>query len=434
MSSSRKLEPNDIVVPPGYKVDVFTEGLNTPINLVFTDTGEILVADAGVTDGNGKVLRHTQMGFVVVADGFFPPLTGINHYNGNIYVSHRGFITIIKPDGKKEDVLAGLPSWGDHHNNRVVFGPDGKMYFGQGTATNSGIVGEDNRWVKKYPFFHDYPGQRICLVGQNFVTNNFLTLSADDKAYTGAYSPFGVPTTQGEKVEGITAASGSILRANPDGSRLELVAWGLRNPFRIKFDSHNRLFATNHGMDERGSRHIANSPDEFQRIRPGVWYGWPDYTGGYPVTLPHFNPESKDQPTFLLSQHPMRPPSPVAVFPPHSAAMGFDFNYNPDFGPIGDVFAAEFGSEAPGTTGGRPLPQVGHRVSRIELKTGKRKNFAINRSGFAATHTGDGGLERPIDVVFGPSGDLFVLDMGLTPEGANFIPNTGVVWRITRQQ
>ncbi len=433
MNGTRNLNPNDIVVPSGYKVDVLAEGLNAPINLVFTETGEMLVADAGVTDGNGKVLKHTQRGFVVVSDGFSPPLTGVNHYKGNIYVSHRGLITIIKPGGQKEDILAGLPSWGDHHNNRVIFGPDGKMYFGQGTATNSGIVGEDNDWVKKYPFFHDYPGARIRLAGQNFVSDNSLTQFSGDKAYTGAYSPFGVPTNWGEKVKGITAASGSILRANPDGSQLELVAWGLRNPFRIKFDRHNRLFATNHGMDERGSRHIANSPDEFQRIRPGVWYGWPDYTGGYPVTLPQFKPEGMPQPTFLLAQHPMRPSLPVAVFQPHSAAMGFDFNYNPDFGSIGDVFVAEFGSGAPGTTGGKPLPQVGHRVSRIDLKTGRRKNFAINRSGYAATHTGGGGFERPIDVVFGPSGDLFVLDMGITRKGEGFIPNTGVVWRITRQ-
>lgn len=46
---------------------------------------------------------------------------------------------MVKADGSKQDVLTGLPSWGDHHNNRVVFGPDGYMYFGQGTATNSGV-------------------------------------------------------------------------------------------------------------------------------------------------------------------------------------------------------------------------------------------------------------------------------------------------------
>lgn len=97
--------------------------------MVFTDRGEILIADSEVTSGSGKVLKLISSGFEVIAEGFNSPLTGINYYCGNIYVSHRGFITVIKPDGTKENVLEGLPSWGDHHNNRVVFGTDGKMYF-----------------------------------------------------------------------------------------------------------------------------------------------------------------------------------------------------------------------------------------------------------------------------------------------------------------
>ena len=133
----------------------------------------MLVADSGITDGNGKVLKLTKQGFTVIADGFNPPLTGITEHQGDIYVAHRRYVTKIQPDGTKKDIIGGLPSNGDHHNNRVVFGPDGKMYFGQGTATNSGVVGKDNSWVKEHPFFHDYPGARITLKGQNFTTSDF---------------------------------------------------------------------------------------------------------------------------------------------------------------------------------------------------------------------------------------------------------------------
>lgn len=432
LGGQRALNPEDIAVPSKYKIEVFHEGLTAPINLVFTDHGDMLLADAGVTDGNGKVLRYTQNEFVVIAEGFNPPLTGINVYLGNIYVSHRGAITVVKPDGQKQDVLSGLPSWGDHHNNQVVFGPDGKMYFGQGTATNSGVVGDDNRWVKKYPFFHDYPGASIRLTGQNFSSKNLLSQAGNERLLTGVYSPFGVPTQPGEWTKGLTKASGSILRANLDGSQLELVAWGLRNPFRIKFDRNHRLFASNHGNDERGSRPIANAPDEFQWIRSGAWYGWPDYSGGMPVTMPQFKPDGKPQPIFLLAEHPMQPPVPIANFAPHSAIMGFDFNYDADFGTVGEVYIAEFGSEAPGTTGGKPAPKVGHRVSRFDLKAGRIKNFAINRSGLAASESGTGGLERPIDVVFGSDGHMYILDMGITAGFGKLIPNTGVIWRVTR--
>ena len=433
-SHTRKINPGDIRVPKDYRVEVFAEGLNTPINMIFTPNNEIYLADAGVTDNNGKVLKYINNAFEVIADGFSPPLTGINYLNGNIYVSHRGKITVVKPDGSKVDILEGLPSFGDHHNNQVIFGLDGKMYFGQGTATNSGVVGEDNKeWVKKHPYFHDFPGENITLNGYNYKSDNFLTVAEDDKEFTGAFSPFGVKSQYGEVGKGITATSGSILRANIDGSNLELVAWGLRNPFRLKFDRFNRLFSTNHGMDVRGSRPVDNSPDEIYLIHPDVWYGWPDFTGGLAVTLPIFKAENKPSPKFLLSAHPMIPPRPFSVFTPHAAIMGFDFNYTYKFKHYGDVYIAEFGSEAPRTTGGKPLPGVGHRVSRIDMNSGLIYTFAINKSGYAASYTEGGGFERPIDVVFGPDENMYIVDFGLGSEGHHgFEANTGVIWKITR--
>lgn len=433
MPEGRRLNPEDIAVPSKYRVEVFARGLAAPISLVFSDAGEMLLADAGMTDGNGKVLKYKSGSFQVIADGFSPPLTGIAARRGEIYVSHRGSITIVKPDGKKQDILTGLPSWGDHHNNQVEFGPDGKMYFGQGTATNSGVVGDDNRWVKKYPLFHDYPGTSVRLTGQNFVSPNVLTPAVTQNAVTGAFSPFGVSTRPGEMIKGMTAAAGSILRANPDGTQLELVAWGLRNPFRIKFDRANHLFASNHGMDERGSRPIANSPDEFHRIQPGAWYGWPDYSGGQPIAHPQFRPKGKPQPTFVLAQHPMHPLRPIANFTPHSATMGFDMNYDPDFAPAGEVFIAEFGRGSPDPADEKLAVDVGHRVSRINLRTGQVKNFAVNRSGYAASKTGGGGFERPIDVAFGPSGGMYVVDMGISYGFGNFRPGDGVIWLITKK-
>lgn len=63
---------------------------------------------------------------------------------------------------------------------------------------------------------------------------------------------------------------------------------------------------------------------------------------------------------------------------PRSAIMGFDFNYNKDFGHYGDAYIAEYGSEAPETTGGKPLPRGDHRVLRIDMKTGAVVTFAMN--------------------------------------------------------
>lgn len=75
----RKTNPIDIAVPPGYQVKVFAIGLTTPINIVFSGRGEMLVADSGVTDGNGKVLLLTSRGFEVLAEGSTPRLPGLIH-------------------------------------------------------------------------------------------------------------------------------------------------------------------------------------------------------------------------------------------------------------------------------------------------------------------------------------------------------------------
>lgn len=430
----RKADPNDIALPQGYSIEVFATGLTTPINIIFDAQDQMYVADAGVADGSGKVYRYEGGGYRLLAEGFNPPLTGITYYEQMIYVAHRGTVTVLRPDGTRQDILKDLPSKGDHHNNKVEFGPDGKMYFGQGTATNSAVVGEDNTsWVKKYPDFHDSPGADITLAGQNFTTRG---LNPGTTVSTGAYKAFGTPSRPGEVIKGVIKTSGSVLRANPDGTNLEMVAWGLRNPFRMRFDRQGRLFTTNHGMDVRGSRPVDNSPDEFHEVKQGTWYGWPDYTGGFPVTNPAFKPANLPQPEFLLAKHPMIPPKPFAGFETHAAVMGFDYSRSADFPAIGDAFIAEFGSEAPETTGGKPSPYVGHRVSVISMTTGQVYTFAMNKSGMAASSSGGGGFERPIDAVFGPDNALYVADFSFSPENEpdEFIPNTGVIWRIRKNR
>lgn len=432
----RYLNPDDINLPPGYTIEVFAQGLNTPSGILFTEDGDMYIADNGLVTGNPSVLRLVGGNFEVVADSFNIPLSGINYLEGNLYVSHRGMITVIRRDGTREDIITGLPSFGDYSNSRVVFARDGTMYFGVGTATNSGVVGLDNLWIYEHPFIFDQPGDYILLKGQNYETRNILISRSNEIVRTGAFSPFGVPNRAFELRKGVTRASGSILRANLDGTGLELVAWGLRNPSYLQFDESNRLFLSNNGYEVRGSRPIANAPDEFQLISQGVWYGWPDYAGGEPVTLARFRPEGGEQPEFLLVNQPNIPPKPFDVFPPGSMITGFDFNYNPSFGPYGDVYIAEFGSIRRDLDGVSipPYSGVGHRITRIDMRTGGVSTFAINRSGFPTYLTREGGLNRPTDLSFGPDGAMYVVDMGSNSiENPNvFLPNSGVIWKISR--
>ncbi|MHB8128252.1 MAG: PQQ-dependent sugar dehydrogenase [Mobilitalea sp.] len=431
----RYVNPSDIQIADEYKVEVFAERLDSPISMLFTEDGYMIIAESGLTSGNPRILLLVEDHFEVIADQFNIPITGINYYNGVIYVSHKGFITVVNLDGSRINIIAGLPSNGDYYNNRVVFGSDDKIYFGQGTATNSGVVGVDNQWVFLAPLSCDYPGDYITLYGQNFETYNMLIEHAlDEIAYTGAFSPYGVPNLPYEPRKGVAKASGSILRANLDGTELELIAWGFRNPSYMKFDKMNRLFVSNNGYEVRGSRPIANALDEFYIVLPDIWYGWPDYSGGLPITLPRFAPEGGVQPEFLLMKHPNIPPRPFTTFPVNSGIRGFDFNYTA-FGSEGDAYIAEFGGRRILVDGVvSSYAGVGHRISKIDMITGVVSAFAWNKSDYPASATGGGGFERPADVVFGPDGAMYVLDMGLdaSVNPDDFVPNTGVIWKIIK--
>ncbi len=90
----------------------------------------------------------------------------------------------IAMDGKIQVLVSNLPSIGDHHTNGPVV-KDRYIYFGQGTATNSAVVGEDNKnfgWLLRHKDFYDIPCADIVLNGVNYVSPNVLSNNSNDKA------------------------------------------------------------------------------------------------------------------------------------------------------------------------------------------------------------------------------------------------------------
>lgn len=233
-------------------------------------------------------------------------------------------------------------------------------------------------------------------------------------------------------------ASGSIVKANADGSNLELVAWGFRYISYLDFDAQYRLFVSNNGYDNRGSRPIHNAYDELHHVpvEQNIWYGWPDYSAGEPITLPKFKPEGKKQPEFLLTSHLNTPPKPFSVFPPDSNIMGFDFNKSQLFGQPNDIFITEYGNlKVDDEQNDIPYyPSRGCKISKINSLTGQSFTFAINKTGIPASLSNSGGFGRLTDLAFGPDHALYILDKGICSMSyPNYIiPNTGVIWRVTK--
>src|SRR5438105_693642 len=293
-----------------------------------------------------------------------------------------------------------------------VVGPDGFVYFGQGTATNSGVVGPDDArfgWLYRHPNFHDIPARDIKLAGHNFTSDNPLTRNdKKDTVETGAFMPFGTPSYEGQVVKGQTLCTGAVLRVRAEGGDPEVVAWGLRNPFGLAFSPDGTLYVTENSYDVRGSRPVWGAGDVLWAVSttdPGRWYGWPDFHGSTPLTKSdHYGaPFRKRAPKFLLAEHPGTPPDPVLKFGVHSSSNGIDFCRNPSFGYEGQAFVAQFGDMAP--TVGKVIAPVGFKVVRVDVQNGTVDTFATNRGkNGPASRLKRGGLERPTAVKFDPDG------------------------------
>jgi glucose/arabinose dehydrogenase len=447
----RRYEAADVAVPPGYRVELMAARLTFPTGVAFGDDGTPYVVESGYSYGEAFTtprLLHVLPGggTDVVAEGEDNgPWNGVAFADGAFFVSeggvlHGGRILRVERDGTTRVLAKGMPSHGDHHTNGPVVS-DGWVYFGQGTVTNSGFVGEDAAqfgWLGRHPEAHDVPCRDVTVAGRNFMTDNPLTPDPHDRAVTGAFSAFGTPARPGQVVRGQLPCSGAIMRVRTDGRDLELVAWGFRNPFGLAFAPDGRLFATDNGYDERGSRPVFGAADVLWEVRAGQWYGWPDFAEGRPVSLARYGAGSTPRPKLLLQVEPGQPPAPAAYLAVHSSSDGLDFSRSATFGHVGDAFVAQFGDQAPVV--GKVTRPVGFKVVRVELATGAVEDFAVNRgdANGPASRLGRGGLERPVAARFDPGGAaLYVVDFGvLTMDagGSHPVAETGALWRITRTE
>lgn len=424
--------PSAIHVPSGYKVEVYASDVSVPTTAIF-DGNDLIVAESGAEKtAQPRVIRIKPSGQqeILASTGLLPPVTGLLMVKGRLYISHETKISYVE-NGILHDILTDLPSLGDHENNKMALGSDGRIYFGQGTVTNSGVVGLDNfafGWLQKHTTIHDTPCQDITLNGENFTTNSPLS-SPSGKVITGAYHSYGQESRPGEVIKGNPKCNGAILSVNPDGSDLQVVAWGMRNPFGVAVDTSGQLWTTYHGADERGSRNIANDPDYLVKVQQGAWYGWPDFFNGKPAN--EMTDPLKPQAPLLLKTHPQLS-TPYLTFPSHSAANGLVFSPGGIFGYDGQAFVAEYGTYSI-LTSGVNITLPGFKIVSVNLQDKSIQDFASNMLPGPAYLNQSGGLNRPSDVLFGPDNSMYVIDWGASTigtEGLKYVPESGTIWRI----
>jgi glucose/arabinose dehydrogenase len=455
---------------PGYTIEPIIWNLTLPTSVTFDNENNMYIAEAGFVYGGlqpiPRILKvDSQSGniSILVDRKLNGPITDIEFYDGKIYVSHRGIISTVEPDsGLVKDIIIGLPSTGDHHNNQIAIGTDNRIYFGQGEATNSGVVGEDNfrlGWLKTAPQFHDTPAKNITLTGENFVTANPLTAESNDTTATGAFVPFGTSTYKGQVIPGNIKCNGCILSANLDGTDITLVGWGFRSAYGIAFlpNDPTKLLVTVNGADERGSRPITNDTEKIYSIdisssnssQLGKFYGWPDFLGNAePVTDPKFQVKNLPPLQFVMQNHPPVE-KPLLELKVGSALAQIDFsssyNNTNDFGLKDMAFIAEFGimvpiSHSPWSIKNQKQEIVGQKVVIFNLQNKSYSDFiSLNKPDTSF---------RPVGIAFNKNENaLYVTSIGkveirttlpndnsieLSEPSPWYYPNTGIIWKVTK--
>lgn len=212
--------PETVVVPEGFGVSVFAEGLSDPRMMTVGPDGEVYVAERGA----GRIIRLPDRdddgvfdGIEVVADELSQPSSLAFHRDGSLYVGEtRRVVRLVlggeppRADGV-EVVVDGLPS-GGHNTRTVLFSPDWEwLYVSVGSSCNV-CIEEDSRRA-------------------------------------------------------------TILRYRPDGSEASVYATGLRNAVGITFrPGTDELWATNNGRDWLGDD---QPPETVYVVEQGDDAGWP---------------------------------------------------------------------------------------------------------------------------------------------------------------
>lgn len=452
-----------VQAPEGFRAVLVVEGLNYPSSIAWDGGGQLYVLESGtvpIPTLHPKILKAGASGLEEVRiDGGIPgtQAVGIAFHDGWLYLSHEEKegtwgVSRVRPEGGRlEPVVSQIPSRGDHWVNYPVFDAKGTLWFGVGSATNSGVVSShdpvDKKWIKKRPDAHDIACHDLVLRGSKFTEDD--ALAPGTRSTTGAYQPY---RSSGEtKIAGQVPCTGALFRLPAGASKPELVAWGFRNPVALAVDASGTVYVGMQGADIRGTRPVRDDPDAVYRAKAGAWYGWPDFSADLrPLTDPAFRPPDRFlsanpnalEPVIDREKSGLAAPDRgllVGTTEPHAALGGMTLV--PASGPFarwaGQLLLSEMGDFKPATDPAEPDKRAGFQVEALDPSTGRRTVFARNRGtgpADAASHIDrPDGFERPVDVKIGPDGLVYVVDFGAfesTEKSGKVFPKTGRVFRI----
>jgi len=302
--------------------------------------------------------------------------------DGHLYVAERGAGRIVRLPDRDGDGVADaveVAASGLSAPSSIAFYRDGSLY-----------VGETTRVLRLTE--SDQPGvfdqAEVIITGLPSGGHNTRTIlfSPDGETlFVSVGSSCNVCIEQDER-------RAAIVQYNPDGTGQAIYAQGLRNAVGLAFrPGTDELWATNNGRDWLGDD---QPPETVYAVGQGDDAGWPRCHAGR-IVDPDYGDEEACQGVAL----------PAVEMQAHSAPLGLTFYTGEQFPEAyrGDLFVAFHGSW------NRSNP-TGYKLVRIPIRDGKPGAVEDFAAGWLRPDGSQWG--RPVDVITGSDGSLFVSDDG----------------------
>lgn len=246
-----------ISVPPGFRVELIRSALpeeGSWVSMAFDPSGRITLG----MEKKG-LLRLTLSGSgeqkMEVIEDTLLECRGLLYAHGALFANANNTKALFRLDDTDKDgifetrkELVRTGGGVGHGRNHIKLGPDGAIYVAHGNNV---------------------------LLPTTLSPASPLRYYADDQLIPNPWD--------GSMFDGdVKLPAGHVLRVTPDGSDVQVIAGGLRNPLDIAFNRDGALFTFDADMERDVGTHFY-MPTRVLHIVPGADYGWRRGTGRWPA-------------------------------------------------------------------------------------------------------------------------------------------------------
>ena len=258
-------DPSTLTLLPGFKAELIRSSSadeGSWVSMAFDPQGRITLG----REKRGLLRLNLQTQKLEVIDDALLECRGLLYAHGALFANannSKGLYRLRDTDGDdrfdESTELLHTEGGVGHGRNHLKLGPDGDLYLAHGNNVLLPTHVSDQSPLK------------------NYANDQLLPNPWDGSMFDG----------------NVELPAGYILRVKPDGSEVQLMAGGLRNPLDIAFNREGELFTFDADMERDVGAHWY-MPTRVLHVVPGADFGWRRGTGRYPAYYPDTLPSVID--------------------------------------------------------------------------------------------------------------------------------------------